>query len=321
VNDWPQKLLLGAVLAFVLTARAIAQVPPSVDFHSLIGGARLGAGYAQMIGTAAVPGISSANYDIDSEGGSPTLNVVRVPYEHRWTPLSDNADLYWTAAGGYMRFKNEFSLDLFRPSDGGISARWTGYSASGGMLARVRLGEGFTLEPAIDLGLARLESSAGYSGAAAILQPSLDGLLFNWGMNAWLVTPSIGLDWGTSVYDGKLSTRGRVARSWISSFDEPDPVLAFAEAVNIYSVSADYARGTSWRLFDRQVSWVLRAGFFGFFGPNRDALGFDSAAEIGGGFEVPIAADIPEGKRLRLVGAYLIGPDLKGWSVGLSVKF
>jgi hypothetical protein len=321
VNDWPRKLLLGAMLAVVLTARAVAQVPPTVDLPSLIGGARLGAGYAQMIGTAAVPGISSANYRIDSEGGSPTLDVMRVPYEQRWRPISDNTDLYLTAAGGYMRFKDHFSMDLFQPSDAGISSRWTGYSVSGGMLAKVRLGNGLSLEPAIDLGLARLENSAGYSGTAAILKPSFDGLLFNWGMNAWLVTPSVGLEWGGRVYDGKLSTRGRVARSWISSSDEPDPVLAFAEAVNIYSVTADYAKGTSWRLFDRQVSWVLRAGLFGYFGANRDALGFDSVAEIGGGFEVPVAADMPGGKRLRLVGSYLIGPNIDGWSVGLSVKF
>jgi len=297
-----QKPFAGGVLVLGVAATAMAQTPPSVDIRSLLGSARLGAGYAQMVGIAAVPGISTANYDIDSEVGSPTLDVIRLPYEHRWRPLSDKTDLYWKVSGGYMRLDNDFLLDVFRPADGNISSKWTGYSAGAGVLAKVGLGEGFVLVPEIDFALARLKNSASYGGAASVLQPSFDGLLFNWGLNAWLVTPSIGLEWGANVYDGKLSTRGRVARSWISSFDEPDPVLAFNEAVNIYSISADYTRAAGWHPFDRQLSWVLRAGYFGFFGPNRDALGFDAVIEIGGGFEIPIAADAPEGRRLRLLG-------------------
>ncbi len=316
-----QRVLLCIALGFGMTARAGAQSPPAIDIPALVGGARLGAGYAQMVGIAAVPGIRSANYNIDSQAGSPTLDVVRVPYEHRWTRLSDNADLYWTVSGGYMRFKDDLPISAFAPDDGSIASRWTGYSGSAGVLAKVRLGQGFKLEPAIDFALARLENSASYSGTATALQPSFDGLLFNWDMNAWLVTPSIALEWATRVYDGELITRGRVARSWISSFDESDPVLAFNQAVNIFSISADYTRATSLHLFDRQVSWVARGGYFGFFGADRDALGFDQVAEVGGGFEIPIAARTAKGERLRLVGAYLFGPDVDGWSGGLSMRF
>lgn len=41
---------------------------------------------------------------------------------------------------------------------GGISSEWSAYSLTGGVLARLRLGNGFTLAPALDAGVARLVS-------------------------------------------------------------------------------------------------------------------------------------------------------------------
>lgn len=313
------RIRVASVL-FAAAGAALGQTPPA-DVRSLVDGARLGTGYAQMIGLAATPDVSAANYDIDAAGSGPTLDVFRLPYQTRWMTLSPDADLYWKVAGGWLRLEDDFRFGVPPAADATIGSRWTAYSASGGVLAKVRLGGGFTLEPALDVSVARLENRASYSGAASALQPLFDGTLFNWQSNAWLVTPSLGLEWATTIDDAKATVRGHVARSWISSFDETDPVLSFSEATNGYSIRADYARPTGHRLADRPLSWVAYGGFAGFFGANRDALGFDSVAEVGGGIELPLVADQPKAERLRLAAGYLFGPDVRGWTLGLSLRY
>lgn len=313
--------LLG-LLVTVAAGVAAGQTPPLPDFRALVGGARLGAGYAQMIGIAATPEIAAASYEIDSSAATnPKLDVVRLPYQSRFAALADGVDLYWTVAAGYLRFKDDFPVTLASSATGSIGSRWTAYSASGGLLVKARLGAGFTLQPALDLGLARLDNRATYGGAASALQPLLDRLLFDWRTDAWLVTPSVGLEWRGAAGDATLTAVGRVARTWIRSFDETDPVQAFSEAANTYAIRGDYTRPTELRVFDRPLNWVVYAGYAGFFGANRSALGFSSVADVGGGVELPIRADRPTGERLRFAAGYLFGPDVHGWTAGVSIQY
>ncbi len=168
-------------LACVLLAAAgtaFGRTPPP-DIASLVSGARLGSGYAQMIGLAATPDVSAASYEIQSGDPKPKLDVFRAPYQAKWLALSPDADLYWKVAGGYMRYRDDLPTTSAAGESGNVGSRWTGYSVGGGMLVKLRLGSGFTLEPALDVAAARLENSADYSGAAAPLQSLFDGLLFN----------------------------------------------------------------------------------------------------------------------------------------------
>ena len=311
---------LGCALFLLAAASVNAQTVP-VDVRALVNGARLGAGYAQIIGLAATPDIAAASYEIDSTANKPTLDVFRLPYQSRWLALAQEADLYWRVAGGYLRLKDDFAVNLPPGDSGTIGSKWTAYSASGGLLAKIRLGGGFSLEPALDVGVARLENGASYGGSASSLQPLLDGLLFNWQTNAWLVTPSIGLEWSAAIGDAKTTVRGHVARSWIDSFDESDSTQSFSEAASIYSFRADYAHPAGLSIADRPLNWVVYGGYAGFFGANSDALGFRSVAEIGGGFELPLYADQPRAERVRLAAGYLFGPDVNGWTIGLSIQY
>ena len=308
------------LLASLVAGAASAQVSPD-DVRSLVNGARLGTGYAQIIGLAATPDIAAASYEVDSDANKPKVDVFRLPYQAKWTALSPDTDLYWRVAGGYLRLKDDFNVNLPAHETGTIGSKWTAYSASGGLLAKIRLGNGFTLEPALDVGVARLENSASYDDNAAVLKPLLNGILFDWQTNAWLVTPSIALGWATTFGEAKATVRGHVARSWISSFDESDSTQSFNETANIYSIRADYARPTGITIADRAMNWVIYGGYAGFFGANSDALGFTSVAEVGGGVEVPLAADRPQGERVRLAAGYLFGPDVRGWTIGLSIQY
>jgi hypothetical protein len=68
------------------------------------------------------------------------------------------------------------------------------------------------------------------------------------------------------------------------------------------------------------MSWVA-GSYAGFFGANRDALGFDAVAEVGGGLELPVKPDAPKAEHVRFQAAYLFGPGVRGWTLGLDVQY
>jgi hypothetical protein len=314
--------LLGVVAAAATLSAAIAAAQTPTDpIRSQIEGARLGAGYAQIINLSATPDFSAASYTIGTEDPKLKLDVVRLPYQARWIALSPDTDLYWKVAAGYLQLKQDLPVVLASGEAGSVNSKWSAYSVSGGILARMRLGNGFTLEPALDVGVARLDNGASYDGAAAALQPLLDRLLFNWHTNAWLTTPSLGLAWSAGDADGRAMVRGHVARSWISTFGATDSVQEFNETANMYSVRAEYGKPGQWQAFDRPLGWVVYGSYAGFFGANSDALGFTTVAELGGGLELPISQAREKPECLRLSAGYLFGPDVRGWSIGLSIQY
>jgi hypothetical protein len=71
----------------LLAAASVNAQTVPVDVRALVNGARLGAGYAQIIGLAATPDIAAASYEIDSTANKPTLDVFRLPYQSRWLAL------------------------------------------------------------------------------------------------------------------------------------------------------------------------------------------------------------------------------------------
>ena len=309
---------LGATAA--LAGAVHAQTVPD-QVRAQVASARLGTGYAQMINLSATSDLSAASYRIDAIDPSANLDVLRLPYQAKWLPLADGADLYWNVEGGWLQYEQDFPWNPAPGTAGTFGSKWTAYSLGAGVLAKVRLGSGFSVEPAVDVALARLQNRTTYGGSAAVLQPVLDGLLFNWNADAWLVTPGVALEWTDSVVDGTARVRGHVARSWIASFDETDPVQRFREATNIYSVRADYVHPTEWKAFERTISWVAYGSYAGFFGANRNALGFDAVAEVGGGLELPFKPDAPKAERVRFQAAYLFGSGVRGWTVGLGMQY
>lgn len=297
---------------------ALAVPAAAQSVRDVVAGARLGSGYAGLLNLAATPDISAATYKVTGNDAPFSIDVLRVPYESRLLTLSSDVDLYWKVAGGYLSADQNL---VTQDRAGSISSDWSAYSLTGGLLAKIGLGSGFTLVPGLDLSLARLKNDADYAGAATALQPFLDGLLFNWHSDAYLVTPNVALEWRIAEEERRISVVGHVAWSWISTFDASDSVLKFNETAGAYSIRADYAAPTGMKVLQRPLDWLVLAGYAGFFGPNRDALGFTSVAEVGLGVEVALSKSAEKPDRARLSASYLFGPNVTGWTVGLGLGF
>lgn len=308
---------LFVLLAIPSALSAIAQ-----SSRDIIGAARLGSGYSQILNLTATPDISSSHLDISGGTVPESFTVSRIPYEASLLTLSDQDSIFWRVSGGYFRQKDELPFTAPNGAAGSIASKWSAFSATGGLFLRSKLGYGLTFEPGLDFSVARLLNDASYAGAATSLKPATDGPLFNWHENAWLVTPNAALVWATNVTPSQtLSIRGHVAWSWVSSFGESDPLLRFRETAGAWSIQADYVGPTDAQIFARPLNYVIDAGYSGFFGPNRNSLGFTTIAKVGGGFELPFSRDKEQSRRLRVGGAYLFGPHVKGWTVSLGLSY
>jgi len=316
-KSMPASVLAACIGLFwmMIATPAVAQ-----STRDIVAGANLGPGYAQILNLSATPDISAAHYRITGQDTQPTIGVARFPFEYRLHSLPWNSDLYGKVAGGYLAMKDKFPVSVPTFGDGKIDSHWIAYSLTAGLFARFRLGAGITVAPGIDAGIARIENRAGYTGTANLIKPLVDGLILNWQTNAVLLTPNLGLEWGMSKAGHRVSIRGHVAWSRIRSYNESDSVLNFDETGNVYSIRADHAAPTGFRFFDRPLDWVVYGGYGGFFGPNRDALGFTSVSEAGLGVELPLGTGSGESRHVRFGTSYLFGPNVLGWAVGLGLN-
>jgi len=289
--------------------------------RDVVAASRLGAGYAQLINLGATSDISSSNLDVSDGDSRSSIDILRLPYSAAFWSLTPDTDLYWRVSGNYLRMKDSTDTSLLGNGPGSITSRWSAYSVTGGLSARRRLGNGFTVEPAFDAGVARLLNDANYSGGAAVLQPLLDGVLVNWHTNAWMATPSVGLGWSrTFAQTRTVNIRAHVAWTWVNSFGESDPVLRFRETAGTYSVRAEYVAPLGMAVAGRALNYVTEAGYGGLFGGSRDALGFTTIAEVGLGVEVPVR-ETPQSTRVSVGASYLFGPDVRGWSFKLALVY
>jgi hypothetical protein len=306
-------------LGVLLLAATLPAAGQSID--SAISGANLGPGYAQLLNLTSAPDISTAHYKVRTEPDDLYIQVGRLTHEERWRALSENVDLFWRGGGGYSRMRAKFPTGTPSTGAGLVDSTWWAVGLTAGLLAKVRLDDEFTLLPAFDVGVARLENHTKYSGSATSLQPFLDGRLFGWGADATLLTPNIGLEWLRKHDDRVTTVRLHAAWSRIATYGEADPALKFREGGGVMSIRGEHVAPTTLRVMERPLRWVVFGGHSSFFGPNRAVLGFPSVSEFGLGLELPLMAGDAASKRVRFAGSYLVGPNVHGWSVALSMQY
>lgn len=307
------RIVLGAA-SFALPLAARAQTADLADLN-----ARLAPAYAQMLNLTLVPDLSTAHYRVDSDGQRLALDMTRFGREIPVAPLGDNAELLARVTAGYLRMTTSFPVS--NPSAGNVATRWMAYGFSGGLAVRFDVREGLAIVPALDAGLTRLSNRTGYTGGAVVSQPFLDGQIFNWDSDAWIVTPHLGIDWVPALPGRRVTLHAHTAWSRIATYGESGGGKHFSEAAGVYSLRADHAMPTNLTLFDRQVEWAIFGGHSGFLGPRRSMLGFSSVAELGIGMQAPLAAGSDASKRLRIGISYLFGAHVRGWTANLGLSY
>ncbi|MFM0201833.1 hypothetical protein PQR53_18420 [Paraburkholderia fungorum] len=115
------------LVLFAVTSAASVVAQSSRD---IIGAARLGSGYSQILNLTATPDISSAHLDV-SDGAVPqSFTVTRIPYEGSLLTFSDRNSIGWRVSGGYLREKDEFTINAPNGAAGSIASKWSAFSAT-----------------------------------------------------------------------------------------------------------------------------------------------------------------------------------------------
>lgn len=274
---------------------------------------KIGAGYAAMVDFAVSRDISSANFYPDASDGvvDPSLKHFQFPFRF---VFGDDASIARPFLQGLVAHQTVQSGFDFAPGEF-ISSEWEtwGFSLSGGY--DIPLSEHLAFVPVLSVGYGSLENRARYSGPISeqLLQPALAGLIFDWDTSAISYGASLGFDYRRRFGRFEIEVLGSVSHHYIESVDPPNEFVDFRSRVSAFDLDASTIHPTPWKMFGNPLSIVGLLGHTRIFGPERDALGFDSFFEAGAGIDLDVSARGWKITSLRFGAKAIVGPDVDGW--------
>lgn len=266
--------------------------------------------------------LSGANYKLDNDTNT-DLTVFALPFQTEITLYEHGTpNLYLEGALGYAKATDSIA-DVFEgafpAAATSVDADWTTYSAIGGVGLTFDLTDALTFTPIINLGVARLESSADFAGSGAAFTRALtDGIVFNW--DALLMSYGIA---GRADYTHPITDEItfefilRYDLRWSETIRSDNAAQDFATVSQTLTLRADFTGPTDWVLLSRPVDWRGTLGYRNMI--EGDLYDSHHLVQIGGALE--ISSDLPLGSTLGLSAAVFFGDNLTGWSVGLTVGF
>lgn len=264
-------------------------------------------------------GVSTGSFRIESgsENSSDTrLSTLHVPYRHEFDVGSSLGTLELSAIAGALWADDEVQFDLDR-GRAEISEDWLSIGGQVGAAWKFPLAPCWTLSPGVGLGLLYTQNDARYNAVAAeVFQPALDGRLVNF--EAWATVASLSLTLEKERVHGELDW-GLVARGTAARTDVFSGTSDFQEGADegqVLVARAELGGPTGWNFSADSVDWDAFAGWVALYDVDRDVLGFDSFAQLGGGLTLRPIDALP---RVQFGGAWIVGEDITGWSLGLSL--
>jgi len=281
---------------------------------------KIGAGYAAMVDFAISRDISSANFYPDTSDGvvDPALKHFQFPFRF---VFGDDAESPRPFLQGLIAHQTVESGFDYAPGES-VQSEWEtwGFSLSGGYV--IPLSEHFSVLPILSAGYGSLENRARYSGpiSEAILQPALAGVIFDWDSNAVTYGASLGFDYRRELGVFDIEVLGSLTHHHVESVNAPNEFVDFRGRVSAFDLEVITVHPTSWSMFDNPLSIVGIFGNTRIFGPERDALGFDSFFEAGAGIDLDVSARGWRIKSLRFGAKAIFGPDVDGWGLIIGYR-
>jgi hypothetical protein len=239
---------------------------------------------------------------------------------------SKSFPLYLEGYLGYARYDPRFVF-----SDGQeqrrIGTRWDQFSVTVGVGYDFPLGGDFYLRPIVNAAIAQATTDA--TLATSILQTRTNQeieALDRGRMNAYGLGGSLVLAYYDHLPAREIDIELRATDLYLQTFGNTSAGLrADTNAVTV-NLWGRLRWPTGLEAFDRPVRWVAEGQHSRFFGDPQAALGFEYLTKVGGGIEFDLGAMNIGAfglytQRVRLVGRYVFGRNVTGFSVGLGITF
>ena len=287
----------------------------------------LGSMVQGLAGFGAVPGISGANFDVDSTGAVTDSDLSRMnfPLAHDFKQVGGlKQDLHTELALGWLTGSTDFrNLQPGTPFNSDVSSDLSAMSIVGGVGLGFPLTDELTLTPMALLGYSHVEDDSTFSGPGAA---ALDGLtreiLFNYSVDELLYGAALELKYAHSLAgDIDLQAKLRYNQLFAETLDASNDALEGSGNFGVLTAFIQFDGPTPAKLFGRDLRWIGFAANSTFVGDAADGLGFDYFFELGGGIELvePNILQGVEGFSVR--GSALIGNGVTGWSLGAQLEF
>lgn len=316
----------SAALAAEVVSGATARADNIVDqiraaAERDVGAGTITAGYAAFIDFAVSDDISANTYFVGN--GELDVDVYKLPLPFTLFRTRNNWRVFGQATFGYINARQDIpSLGPGVPNEQ-IKSTWRAYAISLGLGVEIPITKRLYVEPFVFIGYSRLKNDATYSGPVSenLFQPALDGLLFNWSLDAIAYGGSIAVGYKFAVRRLDVNLRARISRTEIQAYHINGDFATFHTSLTTIRSEAELAHPLPIALYGRHLSLVALLANTTFVGPDADALGFTYYFETGlalqldlKGYNLPIT-------RLRLGANGVWGNNIIGYSIILNASF
>jgi len=276
-------------------------------------------GALAILGLTAVPDIAASSLTISDETSDDT-RLLLWQFGDGFT-LSDDLPLFLEGYLGYARYDPVFVLsdgEAARP----FGVRWNSLSATIGLGASIPVAPSLDLRPTANLSFGHIESDLSLAGRLIETETGIDLPFLDGGrMNAVGYGGSLVLDYQRWTAAYELDAELRYTHLRLEPFDTTSPATEFGSDAIAASLWARYRWPTGWSLFGLPMRYVVDLAHTTYLGDSDDALGFNHLTRVGAGLEMEIGGVALLSDRLRVMGRFLFGEDVRGYSVSLAVSF
>ena len=297
-------------------------------FRDAVKESKLSSGLQSLSIFSVTPGISAAIFYPDTEQtvNDFKISTYKLPLFYSFEPVFAGIRPYTELTLSYVHVDEKDNFDIVPGQPTKLNGDIDAYSGLGGIGATIPLNQDFSLRPIVLAGYSRTDIDGTFSGPfSEELETASTNLTRNADTNALLLGGAFQIIF-QKYFENRIeiSTNVRYDYLYARTFEASDRVLESADDFSILTSHAEISGPTPLTFFGRETRWIAFLGNTYLPGEqdNRESgIGFDYFFEIGGGAAI-IDPDMVEGiAGLSLRGSVIVGEDVNGWSLGLSLEF
>jgi len=303
--------VLSLGTAFALAhGPALGQSLPGADLQKRVNGVLALMGYMLTpdvtTGSLSISNAASGNPDfaMTTAGGGFTVS--------RATPL------YLEGTLGYSSYDPTFVANNGQVT-GSVAAKWSAYSATGGIGWDFPLAERLVIRPILNASYGRVDSNTSATGQTA--SGAEFDFLVNGRLDAYGLGGSLVLAYERYRPENEIDVELRYTNIFLRSFGGTSTAVQGSADAQSVSLWSRWRAPTGLSMLQRPLRYVLEFAYTTFLGDLDGVLGFNDRISLGTGLELDSSAYDIAVTRTRLMARYQAGAHVRGWTIGLAVSF
>ncbi|MFC3127176.1 hypothetical protein ACFOD4_19080 [Pseudoroseomonas globiformis] len=326
---WYRACLLAAALLLAPLQAMSQPMDRDRDIGRLLGpGIRSAVnGVLGVLAYSAVPDNSASSVQIDNGVGTGenSAGLTMTQLGAGFT-VSESFPLYLEGFLGYARYDPVFVF-----SDGEerrrLPTRWNSFAGTIGVGYDFNIARNLYLRPIINGTLGYVGSDSALAGA--YLDYRFDrrvDFLTQGQVSAAGIGGALMLAYYDHLPEREIDIELRATQMHLQAFNSTGKIADGAADTTTINLWGRYRWPTGVEVMQRPVRWVVEGTGSYFIGDQKTALGLAWLGKVGGGVELDFSAHHIGAvglylQRMRLVGRYVFGKDIQGFSIGLGMTF